>query len=138
MNPRKTNLVMKKNVAMINRIISEWMFPIPMKCSRAVLWWLVFSIISISVQGELFPSGISNHVLGFIFGMVLLCFLTPVFAVSYLFGNCDWSIVIMAYTLQASVLLILSKTSRRWLQIIAITIVLAQSIVGIYGVIHSI
>ena len=137
-NLHKTKHVTRMNVAMKNKNICERVFPVPLKCARAIALWFASAIISIGLQAGPSTPEVSGRFLELVVSLVAICLLTPVCALSYLCKHCDWYIAILAYAMQTVVLLVLSKAKRRWLQAIGAILILVQSFVGVHGLIHSI
>ena len=74
----------------------------------------------------------------FVAGMIVLSISTLVLAFAYLFHCCDWNIAMIAYGCHALLILIVGRTRNRWVQMMATTAVLAQTLIAMYGLRQSI
>ena len=122
--------------AMVGSIYRR-MFSCPLGFMRALVYWFASFMGAVAVFAD-FHVETDGRIIEFVVGMLGLLVVSPVLWLVYLCQRCDWYIAMIAYGLHAVALLTLARTSRRWLQAIAATIIVVQSFVGIYGLCKSI
>ena len=137
MNLRKMKLARRRNVVMTNKDVFRRILLLPVGCPCAIIWWIASAVVAIALLAD-WPVVIDGRFAEFLLAMFALSILTPVLAFVYLFHCCDWNVAMIAYGWQATLILIMGRTTSRWVQMVSALIMFVQSLVAMYGLAHSI